>query len=146
MAFKRAQVEPAPPKMTDEAILATWRRYPDLFFKDCLGTAVSNQQEEALLLLGDMCHAKLKKMENLTLTETEEALAKKIGISIHSGHNTGKTRFLAGINLWWMLCCRIRKAGCSPRHRRSCQTTSGKKCVSFSGRHPKGRRSSLPTG
>lgn len=106
MAHKRKieQQMPDAPAYTDEQLEAAWRRYPDLFFKDCLGITPSNQQDEALRLLGNLCDAKMKRMLDLPMTEEEQKLSKKLGLSIHSGHNTGKTRFLGGINIWWIVC------------------------------------------
>ena len=102
-----------------EKIIRKWKRDPALFFREGLGFTPSNQQEEGCRVVAELVEAKTKvsvwgqlsekeredpKNKAKKPTADEVELAKKRGVSIASGHNTGKDRFLAGISYWWLLC------------------------------------------
>lgn len=67
-------------------------------------TGLSSQQEDALVRWGQLIRAKLRKAEGLPLSEEEEKLVTKIGMSIMSGTGTGKD-FLAALLTWHFAYC-----------------------------------------
>ena len=103
-----------------EKMLHRWKWNPALFFKEALGFTPSNHQESGCAAVADLVKAKFKvgKWNTLTADErgiaenskrwkpsvAEKELASRRGISIASGHNTGKDRWLAGIFIWWEFC------------------------------------------
>jgi len=67
-------------------------------------TGLSTQQEKALIEWGNLISAKLKAADGLKLTEAEQKLSKKIGMSIMSGTGTGKD-FTASLLIFHFLMC-----------------------------------------
>ena len=90
-------------------LILTWQTNPYKFVVEALGVKPTNQQREALLLLGDFLTAKVRKFNGEPLTAREEQLAKHIGISIMSGKGTGKDAFLAWCVLHFLTCFRNSK-------------------------------------
>jgi len=89
-------------------ILKQWRTDPVLFVLQCFewgeGEGATDQQIEGLNTVGAMANAKVKTNLKQNPTEKERELARKMGISIRSGHGTGKDAFLCWI-YWWLLVC-----------------------------------------
>ncbi len=92
-----------------------WQRYPLRFVQDIILSETNprivptKQQEEALMWLGKLVVAKIHLYENKA-TEEEKKLAKKIGISIQSGHGVGKDTINAWAIIWFLSCfpnCKI---------------------------------------
>lgn len=67
-------------------------------------TGLSSQQENALRQWGKLIEAKLKSADGKKLTKEEEALSKKVGMSIMSGTGTGKD-FLSSLLIFHFLMC-----------------------------------------
>jgi phage terminase large subunit len=88
----------------EKAIINRWKVSPLLFVKECIKAVPSNQQEDALNLVGKLAISKLKYNLGHTCTEEEIRLAKKLGISIRSGRGTGKDCWLAWVYLWMLIC------------------------------------------
>lgn len=106
------------------ARIKKWKYDPEKFFVDVLGfepydpdavdvsedglavtkKRITKQQHEALALLGLLVLAKKKKELGKKLTPEEAKIVDKFGISIRSGKGTGKTAFLAGAMLWFLVC------------------------------------------
>jgi hypothetical protein len=85
-------------------LLLRWRYRPDLFAKECIGCKPSSQQEEGLRLIGRVAESKHKAFHGEKLTKEQQKLAKKRGISIRSGHGTGKDAMLSWVYLWLLTC------------------------------------------
>lgn len=81
-----------------------WRRNPLRFVLDVIGAKPTNQQGLALREVGRMYESKMKSNLKQDLTDDERVRAKKIGISIRSGHGTGKDAFLSWVYLWLLTC------------------------------------------
>lgn len=82
-----------------------WQDSPLDFVRECLGVEkISNQQEEGLILVGDMARAKLRKSLGYQLSEREKSLASKTGISIRAGQGVGKDTFLSWVYIWLLFC------------------------------------------
>lgn len=95
-----------------------WQTHPLDWAKDIFGenirksplaskltdSGLSRQQEDALIKWGEFLDAKLKYAFKKKMTEREEELAGKIGMSIMSGTGTGKD-FLAAILTWHFMFC-----------------------------------------
>ena len=87
-----------------QAKLKDWLLNPEKFVREALSvTKISSQQRDGLESYRRILTAKLKRSQGVKLTAQEESDAKKIGISIMSGHNTGKTAFLSWIILHFIL-------------------------------------------
>jgi hypothetical protein len=71
---------------------------------ECIGATPTSQQRDALLLVGKLAKAKVKLFEGKKLTKEEKKLSAKRGISIRSGHGTGKDAFLAWVYIWLLTC------------------------------------------
>jgi len=87
-----------------------WIRSPLRFIREVIQAEPTWQQEEVLKKLGEYVTAKIKLSRAEELSEVELALARKIGISIQSGHGTGKSAIMAWIMLWFLSCfpyCKI---------------------------------------
>ena len=94
-----------PLKLTKEhQVFLRWRQNPLAFVKECIKAVPSNQQEEALRLVGAIANAKLKYNTGQQCTPEEVTLAKKLGITIRSGRGTGKDCWLAWVYLWLLGC------------------------------------------
>lgn len=85
-------------------IIDRWQKNPGLFARECVGMEPSHQQDEAFDAVRRISLAKRKAFRGEELTEEEERLANKLGISIRSGHGTGKDAWLAVIFLWLLTC------------------------------------------
>lgn len=57
-----------------------------------------------MTVIGKIAWAKIKSFKGESLTEEEKSLAKKIGISIRSGHGTGKDCWLSWVYIWLLVC------------------------------------------
>src|SRR5690554_1072950 len=106
-------------QMSEEQILQqklrTYQRDPLLYAKEVVGFKPSNQQKKGFEEVRKLVSAKIRVWEYNKLhhykkplyeppTEEEFELAKKFGISIMSGHGTGKDAFVAIIMQWFMAC------------------------------------------
>ena len=86
-------------------LVQSWATSPIDFVNDALCVElITNQQREALVLLGRYVTVKMKLSRGEEVSEEERLLARKIGISIMSGRGTGKDAFLAWCIIWF-LCC-----------------------------------------
>lgn len=81
-----------------------WRENPLDFAKQVFHFKPSNQQKDFLEELGCMVRAKMKRDEDIPLTETDEFYVKKRGISIRSGKGTGKDACVAIVVYWFLFC------------------------------------------
>jgi phage terminase large subunit len=97
---KRSYMQQAqePPPLTWEEVIGTWADNPQIFAEDCLGITLTNQQLDAAWLFQHMWDAKYLRTVGKMHRKYDE-LAHKMGISIHSGHGTGKTRWIATMML-----------------------------------------------
>ena len=68
------------------------------------GRTISTQQEEGLKAYGLLLNAKIKRHEGVALTEAEQAVVNKLGISIMSGQGTGKDCFASWVTLHFHFC------------------------------------------
>lgn len=85
-------------------VLVEWRRNPLRFVVEAIGVNPTNQQGMALKELGRMYEAKMRRSAGGDLSDSQKALSNKIGISIRSGHGTGKDAFLAWVYIWLLTC------------------------------------------
>jgi hypothetical protein len=81
-----------------------WRNDPVQFVLEVVGVVPTNQQREGLRALGKLYDSKLKMAYGVPLSDEEQEYAGKIGVSIRSGHGTGKDAFLAWVYLWLLTC------------------------------------------
>jgi len=98
------------PHARETALLTSWRENPLLAIQqgiiDPYNKATQNaytmtaQQQEATEAVRALVHAKLAVYKG-TATVEEQALAKKIGVSIQSGKGTGKDAWLSWMVLWF---------------------------------------------
>jgi phage terminase large subunit len=80
--------------------IGEWRRYPEVFVREVVGAVPTNQQLEGFRELGRIYDAKYRKSMGALLSAEDERYAGKIGISIRSGHGTGKDAWLSWVYLW----------------------------------------------
>lgn len=85
-------------------VVERWRRHPRLFVLEAIGCQPTNQQSEALDLVGELAEAKIVVNKGWKATKRQKELAEKIGISIRSGHGTGKDALISWVNLWLIFC------------------------------------------
>jgi phage terminase large subunit len=89
-------------------IIQEWKWNPLKWVRECIqwpeGERLSSQQEEGFEWIGKLARAKFKVNMGGDASKEERGLAKKLGISIRSGHGTGKTAFMALVD-WWLLAC-----------------------------------------
>lgn len=85
-------------------LISRWVFDPSRFCREALGFRPSNQQEAGFAAVSALVRAKDRRGRGLKLTAAEQELAGKIGLSIASGHGTGKDRFLAATYLWFLTC------------------------------------------
>ena len=98
--------------------LDKWWVRPDLFMEECLRIPlikehyqITEQQKDLYYKLGNVVYSKLMKHSRDIGVDTGEledwvlGLAKKIGISIHSGKGIGKTSGGGAWLILWFLCC-----------------------------------------
>lgn len=88
-----------------------WQNSPVSFAKEALGIGVCScgcqldwQQEAIMNDCRDMIVARQNKSQGEELTEYQEELCKKFGISVKSGKGVGKTATLAMILIWFNFC------------------------------------------
>ena len=87
-----------------QAVLA-WSKDPQTFIREALGVSfLSRQQREACDAVRDLVWAKIKVGTGQKVTHAEQALSKKIGVSIMSGKGTGKDAITSMLIIWF-LCC-----------------------------------------
>ncbi|RMG00474.1 MAG: hypothetical protein D6726_11210, partial [Nitrospirae bacterium] len=95
-----------------EEKIGQWRDYPEVFDREAFEweklrigdwEGPTEQQQEASRLVGEISRAKIKASLGEEMDEREEELSRKLGISIKSGHGTGKDAWLARTYLWAML-------------------------------------------
>lgn len=86
-------------------LIDQWQLNPYRYAIEALGVRPTHQQKDLLDALGELVRVKIKRWEAPdTLTPEEEALAKKIGISVMSGKGTGKDAVLSWSVLWFLTC------------------------------------------
>lgn len=86
-------------------LIASWREDPEKFVTEALKVdTITTQQKCGLTAVRNLVISKLKKSLNMKLNPDEDFLAKKAGISIMSGHGTGKDALASWLILWF-LCC-----------------------------------------
>lgn len=96
------------------AKIREWLLDPERFVREALHVeAPTSQQREALRDWGTLLTAKLKRSEGRPLTAHEEPFVGKIGMSIHSGHTTGKDAFASWVILHFMVCMTYPKVICT---------------------------------
>jgi hypothetical protein len=86
----------------DGKVLLRWRENPELFVREAIGANPTNQQQRGLAAVSALSKAKIKSAKGGKLTKKEKELADKIGISIRSGHGTGKDAWLSWVYLWFL--------------------------------------------
>lgn len=106
-----------------------WRRRPLDWVRDKFSQAIKDGRLkltghlcEALNALGSLIDAKMKRAKGEKLSEAEEVLVKKIGISIMSGQGCGKDTFAALVVLFFLDCfpdAKIPCTGVNAQHLRS---------------------------
>ena len=104
MARRKGVTSVSVPESSLDQIWSKWLFRPDLFFREGLGAKLSNQQEDGLKRLGELFKAKHSASLGRELSARDLSISKKTGISIASGHGTGKDFMLAGVNLWLLTC------------------------------------------
>lgn len=98
--------------MEPKDLIRRWAASAELFVleairptrSEVLPDGITTQQREALRLLTKFVLAKLKRADGVPLTEEEAMLAAKDGLSIMSGHGTGKDAFVSWLILWILTC------------------------------------------
>jgi phage terminase large subunit len=89
----------------DVSVMKQWAHDCERFVREALCTEkVSAQQRQ---LYGDMTRlvwAKINRAEGKKISQADQALARKIGISIMSGKGTGKTIAAAQVMIWFLVC------------------------------------------
>lgn len=108
---------------TNDEMLIRWALDPVLFVEEALGVngnagdranpGITTQQRDGLVKLGKLVNAKIKLGEGGKLSAEEKEYAGKIGMSIMSGHGTGKDGFAAWAILWFMTCFPYPKLPCT---------------------------------
>lgn len=91
-------------KSVEGELIQRWIKSPLSFVTECICAVPSEQQQGFLNTVGDMSSAKIKSSEGKPLTKREKELSSKIGISVKSGHGTGKDCALAWVYLWLLTC------------------------------------------
>ena len=81
-----------------------WKLFPVKFVVQAIGAVPTNQQADALRELGLIYDAKMRRSAGAVMTEAQKTRSNKLGISIRSGHGTGKDAFLAWVYLWLLTC------------------------------------------
>lgn len=94
--------------------LGQWFANPVQFVEEALQVkTVSTQQRDALTQWGRLLVVKDKQFNKKSLSTDEHELALKIGMSIHSGHGTGKDATAAWIILHFLICTLYPKVICT---------------------------------
>lgn len=85
-----------------------WVEHPEIFDLEVYdwdgNESPTPQQIDGFKKVAALANAKFKVNSGMPVTPKERELAKKLGISIRSGHGTGKTAFLARLYYWLMFC------------------------------------------
>ena len=89
-----------------EGKVIEWRSNPYIFVREVIGVHPTNQQEDGLRELGKLYEGKmaLGYSHGGDLTDEQKEYSSKLGISIRSGHGTGKDTFLSWVYLWLLTC------------------------------------------
>lgn len=74
---------------------------------------ITTQQAQGLEEIRRVVTAKINKFEGKTLTQEDEEYAKKTGVSIMSGHGTGKDCMASWVILWYLSCFPYPKIPCT---------------------------------
>lgn len=91
--------------MSLQGLFSSWAASPLLFVEQGLGVEfISTQQRDGLAKLELLVQAKERRADGLPLSAEQAAVVDKQGISIMSGHGTGKDAFTAWAILWFLLC------------------------------------------
>jgi len=89
----------------DVAVVRAWSKDAELFVRQALKVKlITSQQLELLHAVTSIVWAKIKLSENKKLTDEENQLAHKVGVSVMSGKGNGKDAVAAWVILWF-LCC-----------------------------------------
>ena len=83
--------------------LAAWFANPLQFVEEALNAKPTNQQREALEVWGKLLMAKNRQFEKKHLSTEEAEFASKVGMSIHSGHTTGKDALASWLIIHFLL-------------------------------------------
>lgn len=95
----------AEPEVKDTDVLLRWRADPELFVREALRVAhPTKQQLEGIDALRTLVNAKDKRRRGVPLSDAEEKVVDKVGISIMSGKGTGKDAFAAWAVPWFLIC------------------------------------------
>ncbi len=81
-----------------------WAFSPLAFVREVFGEEPTFQQEVALREWGLLIRAKVKSAKGTELTEEEKPYQHKMGMSIQSGQDSGKSHFAAWIGWHGMFC------------------------------------------
>ena len=94
--------------------LAQWFAKPVQFVEEALQVPkLTTQQREALEVWGRFLVAKVHQAEGKALTSDEQELVQKIGMSVHSGHTTGKDALAAWLILHFLITTYFPKIICT---------------------------------
>ena len=95
-------------------LFKSWQLDSEKFVREALKVEmISTQQLQGLKEMDKLVQAKLKRAAGHDLTSEEEKYSKKIGLSIMSGHGTGKDCFASWIILWFLFCFPFPKIPCT---------------------------------
>lgn len=84
--------------------LQEWQFNPLQWVREVIGEEPTFQQEAALKDWGLLIRAKVKSAKNTPLSDEEKPYKNKIGMSIQSGHDSGKSHFAAWIGMHTLTC------------------------------------------
>lgn len=84
--------------------LQEWMFSPLQWVRDVIGESPTFQQEAALKDWGLLIRAKVKSAKGTPLTDEEKPYKNKLGMSIQSGHDSGKSHFAAWIGMHTLMC------------------------------------------
>ena len=84
-----------------------WRVSPVRFVKEVIGVEPSNQQTDALQVIGWMVNGRRKRSKGEALTAEETKVIDKIGITIRSGKGPGKDAWLSWVCWWFLMLWRV---------------------------------------
>lgn len=84
--------------------LQEWQFNPLQWVREVIGEEPTFQQEAALRDWGLLIRAKVKSAKGTPLTDEEKPYKNKMGMSIQSGHDSGKSHFAAWIGLHTLTC------------------------------------------
>src|SRR6185436_17098071 len=84
--------------------LQEWMFSPLTWVREVMGETPTFQQEAALKDWGLLIRAKVKSAKGTPLSDEEMPYKDKMGMSIQSGHDSGKSHFAAWIGMHMLLC------------------------------------------